>query len=174
MRIEVSHEEILLDTGGGLKHAAHFFLGSDEPFLVHNVDVISTIDFGQMRLFHDQHDAIATLAVQHRFTSRYLLFDEVGRLCGRRNGLDGLPEMARPVEKTQAMAFSGIHVLSPRIFPLMQEDGSFSIIPFYLQLAARNELVLGFPADHYYWRDVGRPEHITEAAREIAEGTYPA
>ncbi len=94
MRIEVSREEQLLDTGGGLKKAAWFFLENsarrDEPFILHNVDVISTIDLGRMVEFHNEHQALASLAVQERDTSRYLLFDEQLRLCGRRAGRDGL------------------------------------------------------------------------------------
>ena len=95
MRIEFSREEILLDTGGGLKRAANFFLregaSSEEPFILHNVDVISTIDLRQMVRFHVDRDALATLAVQSRETSRYLLFDECGELCGRRAGHNEKP-----------------------------------------------------------------------------------
>src|ERR1700674_5408097 len=80
MRIEVSREEVLLDTGGGLKKAAWFFLEDstrlDEPFLLHNVDVISTIDLRQMTQFHSENTALATLAVQNRETSRYLFFND--------------------------------------------------------------------------------------------------
>jgi NDP-sugar pyrophosphorylase family protein len=173
MHIEISREELLLDTGGGIKQAAHFFLGSDEPFLVHNVDVLSTIDFGQMLQSHRNQTALGTLAVQDRPTSRYLLFDEKDQLCGRRAGLTGLSELVRPVEKVRALAFCGIHILSPRIFSLIQEDGAFSVITMYLRLAAQNESLCAFPADQYYWRDLGRPEHITVAAREITEGQYP-
>src|ERR1700716_1960189 len=76
IRIEVSREEVLLDTGGGLKKAAWFFHEDsrrlDEPFLLHNVDVISTIDLRRMVQFHADHRALATLAVQARETSRYL------------------------------------------------------------------------------------------------------
>ncbi len=87
MRIEVSREEELLDTGGGLLKAAPFFLesGADEPFLVHNVDVLSSIDLGRMLEFHGERQALATLAVQHRDSSRQLLFDDQSRLCGRQS-----------------------------------------------------------------------------------------
>jgi NDP-sugar pyrophosphorylase family protein len=172
MHIEVSHEDVLLDTGGGLKKAASFFLDSDEPFLVHNVDVLSTIDFNQMIQFHKEHNALATLAVQNRSTSRYLLFDENDQLCGRRAGVHGEPELIRPARVTQALAFCGIHVLSPRIFSAMLEEGAFSIIPVYLRLATQNEAVLGYRADQYYWSDLGRPEHIARATQEIAAGDY--
>src|SRR5467141_1020752 len=90
MRIEISLEEVLLDTGGGLKKAAWFFLEDsarlDEPFLLHNVDVISTIDLSRMLQFHSESHALATLAVQDRGTSRYLLFNDHLQLCGRRAG----------------------------------------------------------------------------------------
>src|SRR5947209_203249 len=130
MRIEVSREEVLLDTGGGLKNAAYFFLEDstrfEKPFIVHNVDVISTIDLRRMVQFHTEHQALATLAVQDRETSRYLLFDEQLKLCGRRR--DQETELVRPSKQVQALAFSGIHVISPRLFAMMIEEGVFSII----------------------------------------------
>jgi NDP-sugar pyrophosphorylase family protein len=173
MRIEISREEILLDTGGGLKKAAWFFLDSaarDEPFILHNVDAISTIDLSRMLQFHAEQQALATLAVQERETSRYLLFDEKQRLCGRRAGKDGATEVVRPSANPQALAFSGIHVMSPRIFPLMTEEGAFSIIPAYLRLSAQGENIVGFRADEYYWRDLGRPENVARAEKDIASG----
>jgi NDP-sugar pyrophosphorylase family protein len=176
MHIEISQEEILLDTGGGLKRAEHFFLqatgDADEPFLLHNVDVLSDVDFSAMLSFHRKNRALATLAVQDRPTSRYLLFDEHYVLCGRRAGSDGVSEVVRDVSETRLRAFSGIHIISPRIFSLMNEQGVFSIIPVYLRLAAQGEAILGFPADQYYWRDLGRPEHIAAAAQDIADGRY--
>ena len=86
MRIEISREEVLLDTGGGLKKAAQFFLEDEagEHFLLHNVDVISNIDFERMMQRHVESGAVATLAVQERASSRQLLFDEDDRLCGRK------------------------------------------------------------------------------------------
>src|SRR5271157_5943891 len=110
MRIEVSREEVLLDTGGGLKKAAWFFLEDssrlDEPFILHNVDVISTIDPGRMVQFHADNQALATLAVQDRETSRYLLFDEQLQLCGRRAGRDVEAEVVRLSKEVQALAFA--------------------------------------------------------------------
>jgi NDP-sugar pyrophosphorylase family protein len=173
MRVEISREDELLDTGGGLKHAAWFFANSDEPFLLHNVDVLSTIDLAAMVRFHREQNALATLAVQDRPTSRYLLFDRDGLLCGRRAGLDGTPELARAVEAVQALAFSGVHVLSPRIFPKLTEDGAFSIIDAYLRLAGTGERIAAFPADAYYWRDLGKPESIAQAAHDIDTARYP-
>lgn len=176
MHIEISREEVLLDTGGGLKHAAEFLKSEsadpDEAILVHNVDVLSTIDFADMLRFHLNHGALATLAVQKRATSRYLLFDEDGQLCGRRAGLGGIPELVRAAGNLEELAFSGIHMLSPRIFDLMTQEGSFPIIPAYLRLASKGEAILAFPADRFYWRDLGRPEQIEEATTDVANGTY--
>jgi NDP-sugar pyrophosphorylase family protein len=181
MRIEVSREEELLDTGGSLKKAAHFFAedssrpdsSAEEPFIVHNVDVLSTIDLRRMVQFHTEHQALATLAVQDRKTSRYLLFDDQLQLCGRRSGDDQEPELVRPSpvqsQQAQFLAFSGIHIISPRLLAMLTEDGAFSIITSYLRLAAEGEKILAFRADEYYWRDLGRPEDVAQAAKDLKQ-----
>jgi NDP-sugar pyrophosphorylase family protein len=84
LHIEISREDLLLDTGGGLKKAGWFFAKTSEPIILHNVDVISTVDFSKMFAFHRANDALATLAVQKRESSRYLIFDEHSQLCGWR------------------------------------------------------------------------------------------
>jgi mannose-1-phosphate guanylyltransferase len=198
MRIEVSREDVLLDTGGGLKKAAWFFLEDpsrgdssrlrssdmDEPFILHNVDVISTIDLARMRQFHTENRALATLAVQSRETSRYLLFDDHLQLCGRRARGTATPGCApqftapqnpsgtasTPEDSLQTLAFSGIHVISPRLLPMLTEEGIFSIIPSYLRLAAQGEKILAFRADDYYWRDLGRPADLAQAAEDMKKG----
>jgi mannose-1-phosphate guanylyltransferase len=178
MRIEISREDVLLDTGGGLKKAAWFFLESsgpkDEPFIAHNVDVLSSIDLAQILRFHNEHNALATLAVQQRDTSRPLLFNEQGLLCGRRIGRDAESEWALPAQQVNSLAFCGIHVLSPRIFAGFPEHGAFSIIPAYLRLASQGQSIFAFRADEYYWRDLGRPENIAEAERDITSGKFSA
>lgn len=174
MHIEFSREDVLLDTGGGLKKAAWFLSGSgkasvdeQEPFILHNVDVISSIDFQRMVEVHRQSSALATLAVQERKTSRYLLFNDQLQLCGRRLVKEDKTEIVRPSENISDMAFAGIHVISPRIFPLLTEEGIFSIIPAYLRLAAQGEKIQAFRANEYYWRDLGKPENIQQAERDI-------
>ncbi len=156
-----------------MKKAAGFFLEDprdfETPFILHNVDVISTIDFRRMAQFHTENQALASLAVQDRETSRYLLFDERHQLCGRRTGRDQKDELVRPSQTAQALAFSGIHVISPRFLELMVEDGVFSIITAYLRLAAQGEKILAFQADDYYWRDMGRPDDVIQAARDLKQ-----
>ncbi len=172
MSIGISREEVLLDTGGGLKKARWFFLEQQEPFLLHNVDVISTIDFDRMMKAHKQSGALATLAVQQRETSRYLLFDGKGGLCGRRIVRDKQDEIVRKVEDVNALAFTGIHVLSPRMLTMMKEDGAFSIIDSYLRLAGDGEKILGFRADEYYWRDLGKLQQVERAEEDYQTGLF--
>ncbi len=172
MRITISREEVLLDTGGGLKKAAYFF-GDDsssreEPFILHNVDVISTIDLQRMVQLHTENQALATLAVQDRETSRYLLFDNASELCGRRSEREKT-ELVRSAEQVQPLAFCGIHVISPRLFALMSEEGAFSIITSYLRLAAQGEKILDFRADEYYWRDLGKLDNVAQAAEDLKQ-----
>jgi NDP-sugar pyrophosphorylase family protein len=169
MRIEVSREEVLLDTGGGLKKAAHFFLenSSGEPFVLHNVDVISAVDLRKMLQLHVDRRALATLAVQQRDSSRLLLFDESLRLCGRLTGQPG--EIVRPAPPLQALAFCGIHIISPRLLALMTEEGAFSIISTYLRLASAGEPILAFRADEYYWRDLGKSADLARAAEDLKQ-----
>jgi NDP-sugar pyrophosphorylase family protein len=292
MRIEISREDdLLLDTGGGLKKAAWFFLehsqrtakkkqgtvipsagderrsrvptpvgrnpgkastqsnsdqkpdasgNADEPFLLHNVDVISTIDFRRMLQFHTENRALATLAVQARASSRLLLFNDQLRLCGRRidgkdtlipippdtaipipypavipssenavissearnlsspsgdaspHSSDAVAQAFRPEESAfsshsplatrhsftpseaegplpSALAFSGIHVISPRLLRMLTEEGVFSIIDAYLRLAAQGEKIFAFRADEYYWRDLGRPSDLSQAALDLQQ-----
>jgi NDP-sugar pyrophosphorylase family protein len=177
----------LLDTGGGLKKAAWFFVedstrrdfGSgdstqmDEPFILHNVDVVSGIDLHRMLQFHNENHALATLAVQTRETSRYLLFNEQLQLCGRRASpgleFDHEPEIVRPSPHLQPLAFSGIHVISPRLLPMITEEGVFSIIPTYLRFATQGEKILAFRADDYYWRDLGRPADLSQAVLDLQQ-----
>ena len=173
MRIEVSREDILLDTGGGLKKAAWFFLedpsSADEPFLLHNVDVISTIDFAEMVQAHKASRALATLAVQKRESGRQLLFDEHLQLCGRRAGRDREPEIVRASPRLEPLAFSGIHVISPRILKMLTEEGVFSIVMSYLRLAGGGQKVEAFRADEYYWRDLGRQEDLRQAELDLEQ-----
>jgi NDP-sugar pyrophosphorylase family protein len=152
MHIEISREQVLLDTGGGLKRAGWFFQNnSDDPFILHNVDVITNIDLQRMLEFHVKHQPLATVAMQRRKTSRYLLFDTEGRLCGK---------SPTPDPRFQSFGFSGIHVISPRLLSMMPNEEVFSIITCYVDLAARGERVLAFPADEYSWKDMGRPENF--------------
>ena len=153
----------VLETGGGLKKARPFL--EHAPFVLINVDILTDMDLGAMIADHFQHRPLATLAVTGRTTSRYFLFNGHDELCGWRNVQTGQERLARPAEPGLIQkAFSGIHVIDPRVFSLMGREGKFSTIDMYLDLAA-NHTIRGH--DHSYSRliDVGRPASAEEAER---------
>jgi len=95
------------------------------------------------------------------------------RLCGRRAGKEKEPEIVCRAEHLEPLAFTGIHMISPRLLGLMKEDGVFSIIDCYLRLAGMEEKITGFRADQYYWRDLGKPADLQQAAVElVSAGLY--
>ncbi|MBO7320546.1 MAG: NTP transferase domain-containing protein [Bacteroidales bacterium] len=172
--IEFSDEsDLLRDTGGAVKHAAHLL--SQGPFLIHNVDIISNLDLDGLYRAHmeDKEKPIATLLVSSRETSRYFLFNDQMRLVGWINKSTGevkspFPEIAgQPVEELvksyRTLAFGGMHVISPDIFPLMEEPGwgeKFPIVDFYLA-SARDHLIRGYEAPAgTVLTDVGKLDQI--------------
>lgn len=162
--ITISDEtDQVLETGGGLRKARPWLEGA--PFFVMNVDILTDLDLSAMVSYHFEHRPLATLAVTGRTTSRYFLFDEQQRLCGWRNVRTGEERMARPVVISPVQkAFSGIHIIDPAIFPLITEEGKFSIVDLYLRLAAVQE-IRGFDHSNSRLIDVGKPESAEEAAR---------
>lgn len=170
-RVELSREDnLLLDTGGGLKKAAWFFLDDparfDEPFFLHNVDVVSNIDLNAMLEFHQEHGALATLVVQSRESSRKLLFDDQLQLRARLVNEKASADSNVPAA-SHALAFTGIHLLSPRLLSLLTGSGPFSIIDSYLRLSSEGQKILAFRADSFYWRDLGRPADLVQASLDL-------
>lgn len=168
VRIYISDErDYLLDTGGGIKKAA-LFLQGDEPFLVHNVDILSNVDLKLLYQQHVNNNALATLLVSQRQTSRYLLFNQENKLCGWRNHATGEVKSFYPYFDPQQYteyAFGGIHVMSPKILDWMEEwTGKFSIIQFYLSICARTD-IHAFPSSNLRLLDIGKPETLAEAER---------
>ena len=165
--IQISDEtSLLLDTGGALKKAA-CFLDDGQPFLVHNVDTLSDIDLTDFYHFHcGRPESLASLAVSERPSTRCLLFDRQQGLCAWHNRKSGETKWARTVSDTpQEFAFSGLHVIDPKIFSCMPDREVFSIIDVYLQLAG-TENIQAYPHDHRLWVDVGKKDQL-ERAGEI-------
>lgn len=155
-----------LETGGGLVRAAPLFRG-DAPFFLHNGDILSDLLLGEMYAAHEDHGALATLAVMERPTSRYLLFDDRG-LLGRVDEGKAVDLRVRPVEgEVRRLAFAGVHVISPELLPRVTEEGAFSILDPYLRLAGEGEALLPYRIDTSAWFDIGKPDQL-EAAREWA------
>ena len=167
--IRISDEsEMLLDTGGGLKKAAPLF-APDAPILIHNVDILSNVDLCWLYERHKGSDA--TLLVSERKTKRYLLFNDEMRLVGWTNIDTGEVKSPYPdldVSVCKRFAFSGIHVFSPRLFPLM--DGfpdKFGIIDFYLKVCGKAVIKACVKSD-LRLLDVGKLDTLAEAERFIA------
>ena len=157
IRIEFSFEEtLLLDTGGGLKKAAWFF-DDGQPFIIHNVDILSNINLQKMFEHHLQNKCLATLAVNERETKRFLIFDEENLLCGWKSLHVNKEVVSRaPKGKSHDLGFCGIHVVSADIFEKITEDGVFSIITSYMRLISAGERIMAFRTHENSWRDVGK------------------
>ena len=169
IKIWISDEtEELLETGGGIKKAAPFF---NEPFLVHNADILSNVDLKDMYDYHLTNGNDATLLVSSRKTVRYLLLDDTNRLCGwvNKETLQTKPEgfIYQP-EVQKEYAFGGIHIISPTLFKYMgnQWTGKFSIMDFYLQTCKEAQLG-GYIKEDLQLIDIGMPEMLAKAEEFI-------
>jgi len=163
--IELSDEsEKLLDTGGGLKKASWFFSNS-EPFLIHNVDVFSNINFIDLFNHHSKTDALATLAVMERKSSRYFVFDDERFLAGWKNEKTEESKVVRkPIGKIKLLAFSGIQIVEPRIFKYFPDKDVFSLVDLYLA-AAMEERIVSYDHSENIWMDLGKKENLVEAEK---------
>ncbi len=153
----------LLDTGGALLKAKEL-LGSKEPFLLYNVDVLSTIDLKSLSVFHLEKGGLATLAVRERPTDRYLLFDQNMMLSGWKNQKTGEVKISRPFDQPKNFAFSGIQIIEPGLLSLITETGKFSIIDLYLRLA-KSEAIYGYQDTSETWMDLGKPDQLIAAEK---------
>ena len=182
LNLHISDERgLLLDTGGGILKARQW-LDGDEPFLVHNTDIISTLDLKAFYDYHVAHDALATILVKERKTQRYFLFDENNRLCGWTNKATGevKPDNGKiDGMKLHELAFGGLHVISTRIFPELERyhrkggEDKFSITPFYINMCSHH-LIQGYqPNADYQWLDIGKPETLALAQEMLMSNETP-
>lgn len=160
--IKISDEQkLLLDTGGGIKAAMRLFDNND-PILIHNVDIVSDID---LRELYNQHQGVATLAINKRKTSRYLLFDEQNRMKGWTNiGTGEVKPSFLNADELQIYAFSGIHVVDRNIIGYLEQEKRevFPIMEFYISLCQK-EQICGIDVTGKRWVDCGKPEHLSTA-----------
>jgi NDP-sugar pyrophosphorylase family protein len=161
--ISISDEsDLLLDTGGGLKKAAHFF-DNNHPFLVHNVDVVSNIDLISLFKAHLTHNNLATIAVMERESSRQFLVNAQNELCGWKNNKTHELKIARETDNfLKPVSFCGIHIISHELLSLINETGIFSITDLYLRLASKH-IIKTIPYNNAIWFDLGTPENLEKA-----------
>lgn len=176
LEIHISDErDLLLDTGGGILKAKPFLEGN-EPFLVHNADIMTDIDLGALYRHHLEQQADATLVVSQRETSRYLLFDAQQRLQGWTNKQTGevLPaDLDLTAAHYTPLAFSGIHVISPTLYRWMGEApwcGKFSIIPFYAAIC-REARIQAYQPEQMHFFDVGKIATLRQAEEWLESHT---
>ncbi|KAA3614862.1 MAG: nucleotidyltransferase family protein [Calditrichaeota bacterium] len=161
IKIEISHEKELLDTGGGLKKTAWFF-ENEKDLLIHNADILSDIDLKAMYVQHTLEKADATLAVRKRKTNRYLLFKSDGQLCGWTAKKENKTLWAgEPENNSVELSFAGIHIISAKLLTKLNTNNIFPIIPEYLRLASHYN-IKGFDTTPFKWIDLGRKENLLD------------
>jgi NDP-sugar pyrophosphorylase family protein len=160
--VQFSHEtDYPLDTGGAIKKASHLLQG-EEPILVHNVDILTDIDFSRLYNLYNEEEPDVVLAVQDRKTERYLLLDENNFLVGWINVKTNDVKLSMLTDsKIESYAFSGIHLLSPKaIYQISTyEEEVFSITNYYLEKVEELS-ILGYPHNHTFFMDLGKLENL--------------
>ena len=153
----------LLDTGGGLLKAKHLFF-RDEPILTLNVDILTEINLKHFLAHHQQENALITVAVTERNTSRYLLFNKYSRLVGWKNKSTGEEKIVIEAKDIIEKAYSGLALFQPEVLDLISQKGKFSLIDVYLSLAPQYKIA---SYDHTGERliDVGKPGSVAEAEK---------
>jgi len=153
IKIKLINEKEILGTGGAIKNAAGY-LNDVNWFLVHNVDILSKINFNVLLDFHMKYSPLATLAVKNRFTKRPLLIDSEFTLIGRMSENKGY-RYRKPVGRESHFGFCGIHIISSDIFRNLTEDKFFDIFTAYFRLV-RTEKIIVYDVKSSYWEDAGK------------------
>ena len=156
--------DLLLDTGGGIKHAKKFF--DNSPILVHNVDIISNLNLKEFYQYHISDDSVASLVVSNRKSNRYLLFNEADILCGWQDINKDEKIIVRENSKLNQLAFNGIHILNPHLINSFPDEKVFSVIKAYLKIAATED-IHAYVSDEIKWIDVGKVDSLQKASQLI-------
>lgn len=165
--VSLSPEKVLLDTGGGLLQTKSFW--NEESFILHNADIVCNFNLIQAYQLHQQEHRLVTLLVQNRVTKRKLVFDDRWQLCGLDTAIPPHRPLLRiPEGRTRSMGFSGIHILSPKLFSLITETGYFPILDCYLRLVQEGHVLHGFDIGNAYWKDFGTPEQLALLEQDCA------
>ena len=156
--------DLLLDTGGGIKHAKKFF--DNSPILVHNVDIISNLNLKEFYQYHISDDSVASLVVSNRKSNRYLLFNEADILCGWQDVNKDEKIIVREDSKLNQLAFNGIHILNPHLIDSFPDEKVFSVIKAYLKIAGTED-IHAYVSNDIKWIDVGKVDSLQKASQLI-------
>jgi NDP-sugar pyrophosphorylase family protein len=162
LEITYSREDVLLDTGGGLKKLRAFFENED-AFIIHNSDIYSLCDLSALVAEHRNRKAVGTLAVMDKASARGLYFDHNNVLVGWTQESQGAPEDGK------CMAFTGISVASGELFSFMEERDTFSLIRPYVTASRATQRVWGAVITADDWVDIGTPDQLAALRARIAE-----
>ncbi len=164
IQVSISDEcDEVLETGGGIQKAAWFFQDG-QAFVVMNVDILTRMDLSKMIQLHMEQQPLVTLAVSERNSSRCFLFNDKQELCGWRNKQTGEERISRLAETYTERSFSGIHMIDPAIFSMINRSGKFSIVDVYLELAS-TQRIIAYDHSGSVLIDAGRMSSIQEAER---------
>lgn len=150
----------LLDTGGGLLKAKHLLFR--DTILTLNVDILTEVNLKHFLAHHQQENALITVAVSERETSRYLLFNKYNRLVGWRNKKTDETKIVIEAKEIFEKAYSGMAIFQPEALDLITLSGKFSLIDAYLQLAPQNKIA-AYDHTGERWIDVGKPDSVKKA-----------
>jgi NDP-sugar pyrophosphorylase family protein len=156
--------DLLLDTGGGIKHAKKFF--DNSPILIHNVDIISNLNLKEFYQYHISDDSVASLVVSNRKSNRYLLFNEADILCGWQDVYKDEKIIVREDSKLNQLAFNGIHILNPHLIDSFPDEKVFSVIKAYLKIAGTED-IHAYVSNDIKWIDVGKVDSLEKASQLI-------
>ncbi len=158
-QITLFPEAEILGTGGGLRNTRNFWKPSS--FFLHNVDIFCSADLLRVYQHHEAQHHLATLLTQNRNSQTKLLVDEKDYICGIHYYKTQKHHVLRkPDGALKELGFSGIHVIRPEIFPLIQQSDHFSIIESYLDLSEKGYPIRSFDIGNAYWKDIGTLEKL--------------
>ncbi len=169
--IKIFFEPEISGVGGAIKNAANFLKDSD-PFIVFNADILTDIDLNLAFNFFKKSQSLATLLVNNRKTQRPLLVDKNNYLVGHLDKTTKVQKLAvtnyeKPLKE---VGFTGIHIVSPKIFDLMPKSAKFSVVDFYLDLVIQAHLINVLEFNEAYWQDVGTFERLKQTEADIRSG----
>lgn len=153
----------VLETGGGLVKAKKL-LDNDKAFLSLNVDVLTDLDINKLKIHHRNEGSLISFGITHRKSSRNILLDSSNRMCGWRNNITGEEKIAIRKDDLVPVAYSCVTIYEPAVFSLIRQQGKFSIMDTFINLASENK-ISGYDHTGDRWVDVGKPESVTIAEK---------
>lgn len=154
MHLKYSYEDQPLGTAGPLSLVE----GLDEPFLVCNGDVLTTLNLKSLIDFHRRSGAIATIASHNRSIKV-----DLGVIRANQEG--------RVVDYIEKPAYDfyvsmGIYVFDPGVLKYIDYQKYLDFPDLVLRLVRTGENVMTYPYQGY-WMDLGRVSDYEQAVKDF-------